>query len=82
MANLITSVESIETTEYELRVKPLLSDPLITALPFDVAYGNMPKDIFFNSNADKITGAKSACGWSFKGTATTFTKKTDRKSVV
>lgn len=76
MANLITSVESIETTEWQLYLKPLLDDPLITALPFDVAYGNMPKDIFFNTNADKITGAKSACGWSFKGNGTEFTKKT------
>ena len=76
MANLITSVDAIETTEYELYVKPLLNDPAIKSLPFAFQYGNMPKDIFFNTNADKITGAKDSCGWSFKGSGTTFTKKT------
>ena len=76
MANLITSVPSIDTTVYELYLKPLLADPAINSLPFDFAFGNMPKDIFFNNNVDKITGAKSACGWSFKGDMATFTKKT------
>lgn len=76
MANLITSVDAIETTEYQLYVKPLLADPQISALPFDFSYGNMPKDIFFNGNSDKITGIKDDCGWSFKGSGVTFTKKT------
>jgi hypothetical protein len=76
MANLITTVPSIETQEYDLYIKPLQNDPLISALPFDFVYGNMPREIFFNNNTDKITGAKSSCGWSFKGDAVTFTKKT------
>lgn len=76
MANLITSVPAIETTNWEVYFKPLLNDPAINALPFDLSVGNMPRDIFFNTNVDKLTGAKSACGWSFKGDASTFTKKT------
>jgi hypothetical protein len=54
----------------------LLADPKVNALPFDIHIGNMPKDIFFNNNVDKITGTKAACGWSFKGNMSTFTKKT------
>ena len=76
MANLITSVPSIETTTWDVYFKPLLDDPRINALPFDISIGNMPKDIFFNNNIDKITGAKTTCGWSFKGDMATFTKKT------
>ena len=76
MANLITSVPSIATTTWDVYFKPLLDDPRINSLPFDFHIGNMPKDIFFNNNIDKITGAKSSCGWSFKGDMATFTKKT------
>lgn len=76
MANLITSVPSIDTTVWDVYFKPLLDDPRISALPFDISIGNMPKDIFFNNNIDKITGAKTTCGWSFKGDMATFTKKT------
>lgn len=76
MANLITSVDSIETSEYELYLKPLLNDPQFQSLPFNFAYGNMPRDIFFNTNADKITGAKTGCGWTFRGDSVTFEKKT------
>lgn len=76
MANLITSVDSIETSEYELYLKPLLNDPQFQQLPFNFAYGNMPRDIFFNTNADKITGAKTGCGWEFRGDSVTFEKKT------
>lgn len=76
MANLITSVDSIATSEYELYLKPLLNDPQFQSLPFNFAYGNMPRDIFFNTNADKITGAKTGCGWTFRGDSVTFNKKT------
>lgn len=76
MANLITSVPAIETPTWEVYFKPLLSDPIINRLPFDISIGNMPKDIFFNGNADKITGAGGTCGWSVKGDGVAFTKKT------
>lgn len=76
MANLITSVPTMDTTVWDVYFKPLLDDPRISALPFDISIGNMPKNIFFNNNVDKITGAKSACGWSFKGDMASFTKKT------
>lgn len=75
MANLITSVPTIDTTVWDVYFKPLLDDPRISALPFDISIGNMPKTIFFNNNVDKITGAKAACGWSFKGDMASFTKK-------
>lgn len=76
MANLITSVPTVDTTTWDVYFKPLLDDPRINALPFNISIGNMPKNIYFNTNADKITGAKTACGWSFKGDGVTFTKKT------
>jgi len=76
MANLITSVPSIATTQWDVYFAPLLADPQITALPFDIAIGNMPREWYFNNNVDKITGTKAACAPSFKGTMSTFTKKT------
>lgn len=77
MANLITSVESINTQDYELLVKPFLDDPQIQSLPFDFIFGNMPREIHYNPNSlDKITGLKSACGWNNKGDGISFLKKT------
>lgn len=76
MANLITSVPTVTTQQWDVYFKPLLNDPLIQALPFDLSIGVMPREIFFNTNADKITGTKTACAPSFKGTMSTFTKKT------
>lgn len=75
MANLITSVASIETSEYEIYLKPLLSEPQFEKLPISFSYGNMPKDVFFNTNMDKIMRGKGDCGWNFVG-GTAFTKKT------
>jgi len=76
MANLLTSVESINTQEYELVVKPFLDDPKIQALPFNFMYGNMPREVHFTPNADKIMGAKTTCGWTVKGGGLNSTKKT------
>lgn len=77
MANLITSVESINTQEYELLVKPMMDDPQVQALPFMFQFGNMPREIHYNANnLDKITGAKTACGWNNKGDGIAFDKKT------
>ena len=76
MANLITSVPAIATTQWDVYFKPLLDDPSIQALPFDLSIGVMPREIFFNTNVDKITGAKSSCAPGFKGTMSTFSKKT------
>lgn len=76
MANLITTVPTIDTTIWDVYFKPLLCNHRISELPFDISIGNMPKDIFFNNNIDKITGAKTTCGWSFKGDMASFTKKT------
>ena len=76
MGNLITSVPSITTTEYDVYIKPLLDDPQINQLPLAFTYGNMPREIFFNSNLDKITGAGGSCGWTTKGSGVAFTKKT------
>lgn len=76
MANLITSVQSIATQEYNVYVEPMLNNPTLKSLPFDFLYGNMPRELHFLGHTDKITGAKTACGWSFKGDGTTGTKKT------
>jgi len=76
MGNLITSVPSITTTEYDVYIKPFLDDPKINALPMTFTFGNMPREIFFNNNLDKIMGAGGSCGWTTKGDAVSFTKKT------
>jgi len=77
MANLITSVGTIATQDYELLVKPFLDDPQIQSLPFNFQFGNMPREIHYNpASLDKITGIKSTCGWNNKGSGISFVKKT------
>lgn len=77
MANLITSIAALETPEYSLYIKPLVESPDFGALPFELiqAKAGMPRDIFFNTNLDKVIREKTSCGWSFVG-GTEFTKKT------
>lgn len=75
MANLITSVSAQATAEFDLYVKPLLDDPQISALPFDFFYGKMPREVYFNTQLDKVARLKEACGWTYVG-GTAFTKKT------
>lgn len=76
MANLLTAVETINTEQYDLFLEPLLSDVQISKLPFNLIYGNMPRELHFVPNVDKITGAKTACGWNDKGGGLSAAKKT------
>lgn len=76
MANVITSVTTSSSLEYEVFLKPLLDDPAIQNLPFDFIVGKFQsKDLYFNTQLDKISVKKVACGWTYNGGAT-FTKKT------
>jgi hypothetical protein len=76
MANVITSVAVQAKPEFELFLKPLLDDPKINQLPFDLIVGKYQgQELYFNTQLDKITTKKVTCGWNFSGSAS-FTKKT------
>lgn len=76
MANVIASPATTAALEYEVYIKPLLDDPQIQSLPFDFIVGKfIGRELYFNTQLDKISYKKIACGWDFKGGAT-FTKKT------
>jgi hypothetical protein len=76
MANVITSVAVQAKPEFELFLKPLLDDPKINQLPFDLIVGKYQgQELYFNTQLDKITSKKVTCGWDFSGSAS-FTKKT------
>jgi hypothetical protein len=76
MANVITSVAVQAKPEFELFLKPLLDDPKINQLPFDLIVGKYQgQELYFNTQLDKITSKKVTCGWNFSGSAA-FTKKT------
>lgn len=76
MANVITSIAEQATEKYDLYVKPLLDDPKINALPFDIMVGEFKnRELYFTNNLDKITVKKVTCGWDFK-TGLAVTKKT------
>lgn len=76
MANVIASPATIGTLEYDVYMKPLLDDPQIQNLPFDILVGkHLDRDLYFNTQLDKISYKKITCGWTYAGGAT-FTKKT------
>jgi hypothetical protein len=76
MANVITSVAVQAKPEFELFLKPLLDDPKINQLPFDLMVGKYQgQELYFNTQLDKITSKKVTCGWNFSGSAS-FVKKT------
>jgi hypothetical protein len=76
MANVITSVAVQAKPEFELFLKPLLDDPKINQLPFDLIVGKYQgQELYFNTQLDKITSKKVSCGWTFSGNSS-FTKKT------
>jgi len=76
MANLITSVSTKGSSEYELFIKPFLEDPIVSSLPmtFKQAKLGLPRDVYFNTQLDKVARGKTTCGWDFVGGAA-FTKK-------
>ena len=76
MANVINSVALQAKPEFELYLKPLLDDPQINQLPFDIIVGKYQgQELYFNTQLDKITTKKVTCGWTFSGSSA-FTKKT------
>lgn len=76
MGNLITNIPAQATEKFDLYVKPLLDDPSIKALPFDMIVGKYQnRELYFTTNVDKISYKKVSCGWTFP-TGNAFTKKT------
>ena len=76
MANVITSIPAQATEQFDLYVKPLLDDPKVNALPFDILVGKYKnRELYFNNNLDKATVKKITCGWDYN-TGIAFTKKT------
>jgi hypothetical protein len=76
MANVILSVSEQETEQYDLYLKPMLDDPAIQSLPFDFLVGAFKnRELYFNTQVDKIASLKTTCGWTFDGTSA-FVKKT------
>lgn len=66
MANVIVSVPEQQTEKYDLYFAPLLADPKVNSLPFDIIVGEFKKrELYFMENLDKISYKKVACGWTY-----------------
>lgn len=74
MANAVTSLPANGSVPYEMFWKPLLNDPKINALPFDVISGKIGKELYFDSEFTSAPTIKASCGWDYK-TGTGITKK-------
>lgn len=59
---------------YELFWKPLLNDPKINALPFNINVGKIGKELYFDTEFTDTPTIKATCGWDFKN-GTPITKK-------
>ena len=74
MANAVTTIADNNSLAYEVFWKPLLNDPKINALPFDIISGKIGKELYFDSEFTDSPTIKAACGWDYK-TGTGITKK-------
>lgn len=74
MANAVTTIADNNSLAYEVFWKPLLNDPKINALPFDIISGKIGKELYFDSEFISSPTIKAACGWDYK-TGTGITKK-------
>ena len=59
---------------YEVFWKPLLNDPKINALPFQLNVGKIGKELYFDTEFTDHPTIKGACGWDWKD-GTPITKK-------
>jgi len=74
MANAVTSLPENGSIPYEMFWKPLLNDPKINALPFDVLSGKIGKELYFDAEFTSAPSIKATCGWDYKA-GTGITKK-------
>ncbi|CAB4183683.1 hypothetical protein UFOVP1106_51 [uncultured Caudovirales phage] len=74
MANAVTTIAENNSLAYEVFWKPLLNDPKVNALPFDIISGKIGKELYFDSEFTDSPTIKAACGWDFK-TGSEITKK-------
>ena len=74
MANAVTSLPANGSVPYEMFWKPLLNDPKINALPFDVLSGKIGKELYFDAEFTSAPSIKASCGWDYKA-GTGITKK-------
>jgi hypothetical protein len=74
MANAVTSLPANGSIPYEMFWKPLLNDPKINALPFDVLSGKIGKELYFDAEFTSAPSIKTSCGWDYKA-GTGITKK-------
>lgn len=74
MANAITSLPENGSIPFELFWKPLLNDPKINALPFDIINGKIGKELYFDAEFTAHPTIKASCGWTY-ATGTGITKK-------
>lgn len=74
MANAITALPANGSIPYEVFWKPLLENPKINALPFDIITGKIGKELYFDSEFTSTPSIKATCGWDYKA-GTPITKK-------
>lgn len=74
MANAITALPANGSIPYEVFWKPLLENPKINALPFDIINGKIGKELYFDSEFTSTPSIKATCGWDYKA-GTPITKK-------
>jgi len=74
MANAITTLPANGSIPYEMFWKPLLNDPKINALPFDIISGKIGKELYFDTEFTDHPTIKTTCGWDYKN-GTPITKK-------
>jgi hypothetical protein len=74
MANAVTALPANGSIPYEVFVKPLLNDPKINALPFDILFGKIGKELYFDTEFTDHPTIKTTCGWDYKD-GTEITKK-------
>lgn len=66
MANAVTSIAENNSIGFEVIWKPLLADPKINALPFNIHYGKIGKELYFDQEFNAAPTLKTDCGWNFK----------------
>lgn len=74
MANAFTALPENNSIGFEVIWKPLLADPKINALPFNIHFGKVGREFYFDTEFTAAPSLKTECGWDFK-TGNPITKK-------
>lgn len=65
MANAVTALPENNSIAYELFYAPLLNDPKINELPFNIHFGKIGKELYYDSIFTAVPSLKTACGWNY-----------------